>query len=214
MFVRFPIQEFNLTILYAFRGKNSLSKLALFYPCVFPTKNVERQIWLSVTDRLGFKINRLLSICSVIAWKSNRIPTVKLRIPGKSMGKSGYRTSVTFKLNKCFSQFFMVADLLSPNRCHWQIAKVKNYNLNVTEIRDSDLKNAFPGIFNFTVGILVKVHRAWILKIFVEARRNPMYNMKSYHKPCSYQNQQWWYGLVRNNCLRFRHATYWALKCR
>jgi len=27
-----------------------------------------------------------------------RIPTVKLKIPGKSMGKSGYRTSVTFKL--------------------------------------------------------------------------------------------------------------------
>ena len=25
---------------------------------------------------------------------------------------------------------------------------------NVTEVRDSDFKNAFPGIFNFTVGIL------------------------------------------------------------
>ena len=34
------------------------------------------------------------------------------------------------------------------------MAKVKNYYLNVTEIRDSDFKNAFPGIFNFTVGIL------------------------------------------------------------
>ena len=49
----------------------------------------------------------------------------------------------------------MVADLLSPNRCHWYIAKVKNYNLNVTEVLVSDFKNAFPGIFNFTVGILV-----------------------------------------------------------
>ena len=48
----------------------------------------------------------------------------------------------------------MVADLLSPNRCHWYIAKIKNYNLNVTELRGSDFKNAFPGIFNFTVGIL------------------------------------------------------------
>ena len=48
----------------------------------------------------------------------------------------------------------MVAYLLSPNSCHWWIAKVKNYNLNVTEILDSDFKNAFPGIFNFTVGIL------------------------------------------------------------
>ena len=37
-----------------------------------------------------------------------------------------------------------------------QIPKVKNYNLNVTEIRDSDFKNAFRGIFNFTVGILVR----------------------------------------------------------
>ena len=33
--------------------------------------------------------------------------------------------------------------------------KVKNYNLNVTELRDSDFKNAFPGIFNLTVGILI-----------------------------------------------------------
>ena len=48
----------------------------------------------------------------------------------------------------------MVADLLSPNCCHKKIAKVKNYNFNGTEIRDSDFKNAFPGIFNFTVGIL------------------------------------------------------------
>ena len=31
-----------------------------------------------------------------ISWR--RIPTVKLKIPGKSMGKAGYRTSVTFKL--------------------------------------------------------------------------------------------------------------------
>ena len=60
----------------------------------------------------------------------------------------------------------MVADMFSPDRCHWligyqvidrlsMIAKVKNYNLNVTEVRDSDFKNAFPGIFNLTVGILV-----------------------------------------------------------
>ena len=31
---------------------------------------------------------------------------------------------------------------------------MKYYNLNVTEVRDSDFKNAFTGIFNFTVGIL------------------------------------------------------------
>ena len=28
------------------------------------------------------------------------------------------------------------------------------YNLKVTEVRDSDFKDAFPGLFNFTVGIL------------------------------------------------------------
>ena len=37
------------------------------------------------------------------------------------------------------------------------IAKVKNYNLNVTEVRHPDFKNIFPGIFNFTVGILLSV---------------------------------------------------------
>ena len=36
------------------------------------------------------------------------------------------------------------------------VVKVKNYNLNVTEVRDSDFKNAFPGIFNFTIGILLE----------------------------------------------------------
>ena len=39
----------------------------------------------------------------------------------------------------------MVADLLSPNRCHWWIAKVKNYDLNVTKGLISDFKNAFFG---------------------------------------------------------------------
>ena len=48
----------------------------------------------------------------------------------------------------------MVAFVLRPNSCHRWIAKVKNYNFNVPEVRDSDFKNAFPGIFNFTVEIL------------------------------------------------------------
>ena len=38
---------------------------------------------------------------------------------------------------------------------NWE--KYKNYNLNVTEVLDSDFKNAFPGIFNFTVGILILI---------------------------------------------------------
>ena len=45
-------------------------------------------------------------------------------------------------------------------RCYWYIAKVKNYNLNVTEVRDSDFKNAFPGIINFIIGILVTDFRS------------------------------------------------------
>ena len=45
--------------------------------------------------------------------------------------------------------------MLFSNLLKWNLSKVKNYNLNVTEVRDSDFKNAFPGIFNFTVGILI-----------------------------------------------------------
>ena len=47
------------------------------------------------------------------------------------------------------------------------MAKVKNYNLNVTEVRDSDFKNAFPGIFNFTVGILVIKYESKRMKLFL-----------------------------------------------
>ena len=32
---------------------------------------------------------------------------------------------------------------------------LENYNLNVTKVLDSDFKNAFLGIFNLTVGILI-----------------------------------------------------------
>ena len=52
----------------------------------------------------------------------------------------------------------MVAYLLSPNRCHWQLAKVKNYNLIVTEVRYPDFKNNFSEIFNFTAGIHSGLH--------------------------------------------------------
>ena len=47
----------------------------------------------------------------------------------------------------------MVAYLLSPNRCDWWIAKVKNYNLNVTEVQYPASPMLFPGIFDFTVGV-------------------------------------------------------------
>ena len=59
----------------------------------------------------------------------------------------------------------MVADLLSPDRCHWWIAKVKNYKLNVTEVQDSDFKNGkmqnkFPDNDNFSI-----VH--WLLRFML-----------------------------------------------
>ena len=48
------------------------------------------------------------------------------------------------KTSFLFFTFFMVAGFLSPNRCNLLIAKVKNYNLNVTEVLDSTLKKVFP----------------------------------------------------------------------
>ena len=102
---------------------------------------------------------------------TSRIPTVKLKIPGKAFLKSETRTSVTFKLQFLtlainrdsgwskhflyFSQFFHGSVLAKSQFFHWEIAKVKNYNLDVTKVRDPDFKNDFSGIFNFTVGILI-----------------------------------------------------------
>ena len=57
----------------------------------------------------------------------------------------------------------MIADLL--------IVKVKNYNFNVTEVLVSGIKNAFPGIFNSTVGILAKP-RLFSLKNHFQWYRN------------------------------------------
>ena len=41
-------------------------------------------------------------------------------------------------------------------RYHEKILKNIKSNLNVTEVLVSDFKNAFPGIFDFTVGILTR----------------------------------------------------------
>ena len=86
------------------------------------------------------------------SWTQSQDPDGEIEKFGRNVKNSIY----TY-----FSQFFTIAYLLSPNRCHWQIAKVKNYNLNVTEVRDSDFKNAFPRIFNFTVGILKTTQRRY-----------------------------------------------------
>ena len=112
-----------------------------------------------------------------------RIPTVKLTIPGKAFFKSESWTSVTFKLSfltlaiyqwqrlgiskyatmkklwkkykKSFSHFFIVAYLLSPRLDSQPLPLVDSLGQKI-EIKDSDLKNAFPGIFDFTVGILLQ----------------------------------------------------------
>ena len=96
----------------------------------------------------------------------NRIPTVKLEIPGKAFLKSETRISVTFEL-----QFFTLAiyqwqpfglskystmkNIKKSKFTEFTLALGQNYNLDVTEILVSDFKNAFPGFFNFTVGILL-----------------------------------------------------------
>ena len=40
---------------------------------------------------------------------------------------------------------------------NYNLNKVKNYNLNVTEILDPTLKKSFPRIFKCTVGILIEI---------------------------------------------------------
>ena len=88
----------------------------------------------------------------------SRIPTVKSKIPGK--------------YQRCLSQFFHGSVLAKSQPLPlvyslYNIAKVKNYNLNVTEIRDSDFKNAFPEILYFTVGILYqrKFVFSWVVRL-------------------------------------------------
>ena len=51
----------------------------------------------------------------------------------------------------------MVAELLCPKHYNWWIAEVKNYNLNVTEVRYPAFPMLFPGIFNFTVRFLTRL---------------------------------------------------------
>ena len=66
-------------------------------------------------------------------------------------------------------------------RCYWYIAKVKNYNLNVTEVRDSDFQNAFPGIFNFTVGILASTFLCWTEKRRHGCLQRLVQSIRKYH---------------------------------
>ena len=76
----------------------------------------------------------------------------------KNSGKSIFEIRIP---NFCYIQviFFDFSYLsvaaVGTQQVRYYVKNVKNYNLNVTEVRDSDLKNAFSGIFNFTVGILI-----------------------------------------------------------
>ena len=51
-------------------------------------------------------------------------------------------------------------------------SKVKNYNFNVTEVRDSTLKKRFPGIFNFTIGILSSTQKFGFVKNVLSCSMN------------------------------------------
>ena len=77
-------------------------------------------------------------LCNIIHYDSYcmlvRIPTAKLKIPGKAFLKSETRTSVTFKLKFLTLAFYQTQQLPM-----------------VGSLR------SFPGIFNFTVGILMLV---------------------------------------------------------
>ena len=109
--------------------------------------------------------------CSEI---QSRIPMLKLKIPGKVFLKSESRTSVTFKLKILTLAIYKWQRLgLSKSAAIKNFENTlyfsqffHNYNLNVTEIRDSDFKNSFLGIFNFTVGILIILLKKFRIKKF------------------------------------------------
>ena len=64
-------------------------------------------------------------------------------------------------------------------------------NLNVTEVRDSDFKNSFLGIFDFTVGIL-----QWKISLVDKMQTRPITNStfgqmgKSLKQKCSIEGQK------------------------
>ena len=67
-----------------------------------------------------------------------------------ALSRQGIESS--WRLNSFDLRFFRTTQnetRLSPNHCHWQIAKVKNYNFNVTEARNSDFKKCFSRNFQF-----------------------------------------------------------------
>ena len=68
-----------------------------------------------------------------------RIPTVKLKIPGFFL-----KSNPELLLHSLYSLFYFSHFSWLRTCCNWQIAKVKNYNLNVTEVLDSTLKIVFP----------------------------------------------------------------------
>ena len=93
-------------------------------------------------------------------WGSYRIPTVKLKISGKSrIQRFCYIQVIVFDL----SYLPVVAIRTWQVRYHEENvknikrAKVKNYNLNVKEVRYPAFLILFHGIFNFTVGILMPI---------------------------------------------------------
>ena len=82
---------------------------------------------------------------------------MKLKIPGKAFLKSESQISVTsysfWPYLPTTGSGWDLASTLPWKNCKKHFLYFSQF-LNVTEVWDSDFKNAFPGIFNFTVGIL------------------------------------------------------------
>ena len=126
---------------------NSTVRLSTQWLCIFAFYSIPTRC--AVTYLFIWTPNSFCMVSEHVAVRA-RIPTVKLKIPSKlfflkSNPELLLHSSYSFQKRLLyFSHFFMVADLLSPIRYHWQIAKVKNYNLNVTEVLDPTLKKVFP----------------------------------------------------------------------
>ena len=102
------------------------------YRVGFVTKIHENGLFVNVemdlcrTKKHQTKINRKCSLIldrafATINHDCIRIPTVKLKIPGKHFWNPNPKLLLhsSYSFWPCFHIFFMVVDLISPNRCHW-----------------------------------------------------------------------------------------------
>ena len=123
----------------------------------------------AVNPSIGITMGRIANVICLAQAKFPQLKWVSDQDPDGEIENSGNSIFEIRIPNFCYIQVFDLSFLprsavgTQQVRYHEKNVKnikdvqVKNYNLNVTEIRDSDFKNAFSGVFNFTVGILVVV---------------------------------------------------------